>query len=282
MDPANIYFDENDAYNYFKLFPNVRLTYKINQQNRFSVFYNRRIDRPGEPELRMFAKSDDHELLKVGNPYLRPQFTQSAEVAYKTIWQSGSVFLSAYYRYTENPFMRIYSMDETNDLYDVVIKSYANTGSATNKGTELVFSQKIIDKLKLSGNVNFYQNNIHAFTGEFLFPFKHNFNISERKDYSWDVKVNSTLELKNDLHLQLTAIYFAPKNIPQGRQLSRSSVDMGLKKLIFNKKGEINLSFSDIFNRYGLRQEIVGDGFKALYENYYETQVVRLGFRYKF
>jgi len=49
-----------------------------------------------------------------------------------------------------------------------------------------------------------------------------------------------------------------------------------------NGKGEILFSFSDIFNRFGIRQELQGDGFSALYENYFETQVVRAGFKYKF
>lgn len=282
MDPANMYFNKNDSYNYLEFFPNVRITYKFNARNKLSAFYNRRIDRPGEPELRMFAKSDDHELLKVGNPYLRPQFTQSFELAYKTIWESGSVFLSAYYRSTMSPFMRIYSIDNTNELYEVIIKSYANTGSSTNKGMELVFSQSVSDILKINGSFNFFENNIHAYLGEILFPYKHSFEIEESLDYTLDMKLNTTFNLKNDVHIQLTGVYIAPRNIPQGKELSRSSLDLGIKKLILHKKGELNLSFTDMLNQYGLRQEIEAEGFSVRYENYYETQVIRIGFKYKF
>lgn len=88
----NIYYAENDAYNYFRLYPNFRFTYKASDRNSVSLFFNRRVDRPGEPELRAFPKYDDPELLKVGNPYLRPQFTQTVELAYRRNWESGSVF----------------------------------------------------------------------------------------------------------------------------------------------------------------------------------------------
>ncbi len=54
-----------------------------NENNSLSLYFNRRIDRPGEPELRVFPKYDDPELLKVGNPYLRPQFTNTYELSYK-------------------------------------------------------------------------------------------------------------------------------------------------------------------------------------------------------
>jgi len=83
IDPANIYYTKNEAYDYFSFFPNVRLTWKLNDRNKLSAFVNRRVDRPGEFELRPFPKYDDPEILKTGNPYLRPQFTTTFELAYK-------------------------------------------------------------------------------------------------------------------------------------------------------------------------------------------------------
>jgi hypothetical protein len=41
-------------------------------------------------------------------------------------------------------------------------------------------------------------------------------------------------------------------------------------------------SRGEIFNDFGIKQEISGDGFTAVYENFYETQIVSLGFKYKF
>jgi len=282
IDPENIYYDQDDAYDYLELFPNVRLSYKMNQHHRLSVFYNRRIDRPGEPELRIFAKSDDQELLKVGNPYLRPQFTQAFEVAYRFKWESGMAFLAGYYKLIEDPYMRVYTEDTTNTSYDVIIKTYANTGSAKNAGLELVFSQQILKIWKLSGNANYYKNSIDAYEGSLLFPYPHTFAIGNSVAYVWDAKLSNHFTINENLELQLTAVYFAPKNIPQGKQLSRSSIDFGLTQKILKGKGEISFSASDIFNTFGIRQEIEGEGFTVTYENYYETQVFRVGFKYRF
>jgi len=282
MDEENIYYEQNDSYDYFKLFPNIRLSYNFDENNIISVFYNQRIDRPGEPELRMYPKSDDHELVKVGNPYLRPQDTKSVEIGFKTDWEKGSLFFAGYFRSINNPYMRVYTEDTSNTNYDVILKSYANTGKATNLGFELVFSQEVFEFWELSGNLNIYQNKIDAYIGTLLFPYEHTFNVEQTTDNTWDCKIINTFALPNEFQIQLTGLYFAPKNIPQGKQLSRSSIDVGIKKKIWSGKGEVTFAFTDIFNQFGLQQEVNGEGFTAYYENYYETQAIRIGLKYKF
>jgi len=281
--PENTYYEKKkDSYSYFELFPSTRLSYKFNEKNSFSVFYNRRVDRPGEPELRIFPKYDDPELLKVGNPYLRPQFTQTFEVAYRNKWERGSLFFATYYRLIDDPYSRVYSIDTSNTLYNIVNKIYQNTGSGSNTGFEVIFSQDIADLWKISISLNAYRNVIDPYTGTLLFPIDREFIIERTEDNTWDMKFNNQLRLPAGIQLQINYVYYAPKNIAQGRQLARSSLDLGVKKSFFKERGELNLSFSDILNRFGVRQEIEGEGFRAVYENFYETQVVQLGFRYKF
>ncbi len=282
LDPANAYYPANDAYDYFRLFPNIRFTYKINDTNRLSAFYNRRVDRTGEPELRVFPKFDDPELLKVGNPYLRPQFTQSFELAYKYLWSSGSAYLAGFHRIIDDPFMRVFAIDSSNTAYTIINRVYQNTGGATNTGVELILTQDIEDVAKLSGSFNWYNNHIEAYTGTILFPYERPFSINESDDTTWDFKLNALLNLPKEIQLQLTGIYYAPKNIPQGRQLSRSSVDVGVKKSLMQGKGEFTFSISDMFYKFGIRQEIIEEAFTARYENNYETQVMRVGFNYTF
>ncbi len=282
LDPDNIYYDSNDNYDYFELFPSVRFTYKLNNTNKLSLFYNRRVDRPGEPELRIFPKYDDPELLKVGNPYLRPQFTNSVELAHRYRWDSGSLFTAIYHRNIYGAYQRIFSIDNRNSDYDIVNRIYQNTGKSTNTGLEILFSQEITDYWKLTSSINLYHNVIDAFQGTLLFPFERPFIIDNTTDEAGDFKITNTFTLPWNLEAQMTGLWYSDRNIPQGTELARSSIDVGFKKSIWDKKGEITLSATDLFNRFGLRQRINGQDFTALYENYYETQIVRAGFNYKF
>ena len=281
LDPTNTYYPNNDAYDYFELFPSVRFTYKLNDNNKISAFYNRRIDRPGEPELRVFPKYDDPELLKVGNPYLRPQFTDAFEVAHKYSWNSGSLFSAVYHRIIQEQYMRIFSIDDSDPNYDIVNRIYQNTGRATNTGMELLMSQDLTQNWSLSSTVNWYSNAIANYEGSVRFPFVRPFTIEASTANAWNAKLTSEIGLSSEFTFQLTGVYYSDKNIPQGRELARSSVDLGIKKSLWNNKAELTFSATDIFNRFGIRQEVRNEGFTATYQNYFETQLFRLGLKYK-
>lgn len=282
ISPENIYYNPpTDSYDYFELFPNIRLTYKINSKHRFSAFYNRRIDRPSEGDLRIFPKYDDPELLKVGNPYLRPQYTQNVELAYKYIWGSGSVFVAGYHKMIDDSFTRIYAADERNTQQNIINKVYQNTGQSTNTGVEIVFDQKVTKYWSLTGSANWYKNKIDAYTGMMYFPYERPFRIEASSDNPWYAKLSNQLSVWDDMTIQLSGSYFAPKGTVQGEELSRWGVDMGLKKAMAKGKVELTLSATDIFNTMGIRQQINGDGFKAVYENFYETQIFSIGVKVK-
>ena len=115
-----------------------------------------------------------------------------------------------------------------------------------------------------------------------LFPIQRPFVVERSQDNTWDIKVNNLIEFEDGLEFQISVVYYAEKNIAQGRQAARSSVDLGLSKAIMDDKAEIVFSFVDVFNDFGIKQFISGDCFDVVYENYYETQVLTLGFNYQF
>ena len=191
----NIYYDGSDAYDYFEIFPNVKLTYRLDHANRVIAAYNRRVDRPGEPELRIFPKYDDPELLKVGNPYLRPQFTNALEVGYGRSWTGGSASAALYYRDIEDAFFRIFAIDDSNPNYDILNRIFENAGNSTQTGVEVVLEQAIGDPWRLSGSVNWYQNDIDAFEATLLFPTRRAFALAASSDDTWDVTLNNQIQL---------------------------------------------------------------------------------------
>lgn len=270
---------KSDGYSYTQPFPNLRFGYKIDDRNRLSLFYNRRVDRPNEVDIRIFPKYDDAEIIKVGNPALRPQFTNTIELGYKSNWSDGYLFTSVYHKMMDAAINRIAStVQGSNLIYNV----FQNAGKSYTSGAEIFITQNIKKMLSLNLSFNGYRNTIEAFTVINKYPTENTFSAKKQQIYSGNVKLNSTVHLPKQLDLQLTAIYLAPDIIPQGKIYERFSIDIGLKKSVQKGKGEIYFNATDIANTLRIKKEVQGDGFKYISADFYETQVLRLGYSYKF
>jgi outer membrane cobalamin receptor len=241
--------------------------------------YNRRIDRPGEPELRIFPKYDDPELLKVGNPYLRPQLTHVLELGVGRSWDAGSVRASAYHRDISDAFQRVLAIDASNPNYDIVNKIYQNVGRSRQTGIELTAEQQFAGPWRVSGAINWFVNDIDALETTLFFPTPRPFTLAASKDDTWDFTINNRVQLPQSAEVQLSYVYYAGRNVPQGRELARSSLDLAASYPFRNDRAEIVFTFTDIFNDFAIQRETEGDGFTALYENLLESQVATLGVR---
>lgn len=270
---------KSDGYAYTQPFPTLRLGYKFNDRNKLSLFYNRRVDRPNEVDIRIFPKYDDAEIIKVGNPALKPQFTNSFELGYKTSWQRGYFYTAAYHRMADATITRI---STTIPGSTVIYAIFQNVNKSYNTGLEAVFTQEVTKWYSFNLNLNGYHNRIDAFNVNNLYPVPHTFNASAQGIYSGNAKFNNTFHFKKDIDAQVTAIYLAPDLIPQGKIGSRFSLDLGIKKKIQKGKGELFLNAIDLLNTMNIRREIVGNDFNYVSTDYYETQVVRIGYNYKF
>lgn len=270
---------KSDGYDYTQPFPNFRLAYKINDGNKLSLFYNRRVDRPNEVDIRIFPKYDDAEIIKVGNPALRPQFTNSFELGYKTSWKSGYFYSAYYYRFANATITRISTIVPNSNLIYAI---FQNAGKSNNTGLEVVLNQEVAKWYSFNINANAYYNQIDAFTVENLYPVPHIFSADKQTIFSGNVKLNNNFHLPKNFDFQVTAVYLAPDIIPQGKIGQRFSLDLGLKKSIQKGKGELFFNANDLLNTMVIKKDIQGNGFRYTSSDYYETQVIRLGYSYKF
>ncbi|MCW3079379.1 TonB-dependent receptor [Segetibacter sp.] len=270
---------KSDGYTYTQPFPNVRLAYKLNDNNKVSFFYNRRVDRPNEVDIRIFPKYDEPELLKVGNPALRPQFTNSFELGYKSNISKGSIYTALYHRIIDGTITRIATqVPGSTILYNV----FQNAGRSYNTGAEVVLQQNISKAFSYNASANVYRNRINSFSVVNRYPVPSVYTSETDNATSGNVKLNGLFHLPKQVDVQLTGIYLAPDIIPQGRIGSRLSVDLGIKKQVQKGKGELFLNGTDILNTLNIRKDIKGNGFRYETVDYYETQVFRLGYSYKF
>jgi len=270
---------KSDGYDYAKPFPNLRFGYKFNDYNKLSLFYNRRVDRPNEVDIRIFPKYDEPEVLKVGNPTLRPQFTNRIELGYKLSWETGNLFTALYQLNTDATITRIGTIVPGNTI---IYNIFQNAEKSANTGTEIVLEQELSAKVSFNTSFAIYRSTFDAFTIENKYPVPTKYSMNAQQITSGNAKLNGMFKLPKQADIQLSFIYLARDIIPQGKIGSRFSLDLGAKKQIQKGKGELFLNANDLLNTMQVKREIIGNGFRLNSTDYFETQVFRLGYSYKF
>ncbi len=270
---------KSDGYHYFQPFPNVRAAYKFDDANKLSLFFNRRVDRPNEVDIRIFPKYDEPELIKVGNPALQPQYSTSVEMGYKTSWSKGSVYAAAYHRIVDGTITRIATQVPGSVLlYNV----FQNAGRSRSTGSELVWQQTVSPKLSLSANANAYRRSVDAFAVVNQYPVPVRYSAARQQLTSGNAKLSVTMKFPRDWQTQISNVYLAPDLLPQGRIEGRYSLDLGMKKSVQQGKGEIVVNATDLLNTMQAQRTIRGTDFRLVSTDYLETQVIRVGYSRKF
>lgn len=278
IDPGHNTYS-SAGYSYLQPFPNARFAYKIKEGSRIQLALSRRVDRPTEGDLRIFPKYDDPGFLRIGNPGLQPQFTWRGELGYKRDLPKGYVYAAAYHRITSDILTRIVTGSESStQLYTIA----QNAGQGTNSGLELVLEHALGDEIKASLNGNIYRNAIDAFTTVNAYPRPTPYAALRQELTSGNVKLNTRYTMRKDLEIQITGIWLARDIVPQGSMDERWSVDMGVVWKPASAKSTLTLSATDILNTMRVRQTVIGEDFRIVSTNYYETRAVRLTWAWNF
>ena len=159
---------------------------------------------------------------------------------------------------------------------------FQNAGRSFNTGLEALFSQKINSWYSINANAIIYRNQINAFSVWNQYPVLKQYNATQQLFYSGNIKILNTFKLNKNSEAQINFLYFAPDIIPQGKTFDRFSCDLSYKQVIAKSKLEWFVNASDLFNTMNVRKQVQGQGFTYTSNDYYETQVIRVGITKKF
>ncbi|HET6995057.1 MAG TPA: TonB-dependent receptor [Chitinophagaceae bacterium] len=281
-------------------FPSLFLTQKLKGNQDLQLNYSRRINRPNFFQLFPFTDYSDSLNLSRGNPNLKPEFTNSIELAYqKTFPKSNSLLISVYYKYTTDLITR-YQSQEINPVTDslVFVNTFINANSSFVGGLEIISKNKLAKWWDITTNLNLYTSKINS--NDPLVTTVGQMN-------SWFAKVNNTFKLPKNLSLQLSGDYnsktvlspggsassggggmgrgFGPNvsGSSQGYSKPTYGVDAALRyEFLKNKTASLTLSVSDIFKTR--KSDVVTQAYSFTQESYRtrDQQFFRLNFAYRF
>ncbi|MFK8103522.1 MAG: TonB-dependent receptor [Saprospiraceae bacterium] len=234
---------------YLNFFPSVHLTYDLPKSNAIQVSYSRRLKRPRFWFLNPFFTLSDNRNRFTGNPNLDPEFTDSYEIGHVKYWSKGSLGSAIFYRHTTGVMQRIIFDVQEIDSLIVSFRRPENLATQDDIGIEFNFSYDPFKWWKLSGDVNFFRSITDG----------SNINSTFTADtYTMRGRMTSrTTILETDVQLRFN--YRAPRETTQGRRESMSSLDVGISRDVFKKKGTLTLSVSDLFQTRRRRGTTITD-----------------------
>ena len=255
--------------NYFRIYPSVHFSYKLNDLNELQLNYSHRIRRPEGDEMNPFPEYADPYNLRQGNPKLKPADVHSIEMGYQYKKNSTTFLSTLYYRYTYNGMT-----DITRYLNDTVkLTTRENLTKSGSAGLELVLAKTIGNLGNINLSTNTFYNRIDA----------SNLGYSSNKSIiSWSANLSAGINLSKSTVLQITSSYSAESLTPQGKQLPTFVINTGFKKEFLNRKLVLIATVSDVFN--SLKNRSIIDT-PELYEKTINTRSARIiyfGITYSF
>ena len=214
--------DSSFKINYpISLFPSAFITYRIADGQDFQANYSRRINRPSFWQLLPFIDNTDPLNLTIGNPNLRPSFTNSFEVNYSYLYGRGNnLLISAYYKHSTdlvtnysyigpNPDTTINKSDSVNFF------TYANAQSSSAYGLEITNRITIAKFWDLTANINFFNSKIEG--GSDLKGV-----VATQQLWSYFAKLNNNFKFKHGYSIQLSANYQSKTVLPASSGSARN------------------------------------------------------------
>lgn len=290
------------------LFPSAFITYKITDKQDLQLNFSRRINRPSFFQLLPVYDFSDPQNPSVGNPALKPEFTNSFEFSYNNNYKKNANFLAtAYFKYSTNLITRYIYKDINRNVAEgqtandsLYYTSSINANNSYTYGLELTNKFPVTKWWDLTLNVNLYNSQINAtLPGQTI----------DNSIVSWFAKTNSSFKLGKGFTVQLSSNSRSKIIIPQGQGGGRMGggggmmfgggqqtlaqgytkpryydVDLAIRKdwtWKKNRGGSLTLSWNDVFRQ---ATETYTEAVYFTQETYRmrDPQVLRLNFSYRF
>lgn len=259
--------DEENEMDYLKFFPNLQLNQKVSENYELTYSYNRRIKRPAYDRLNPFLFFLDPYNVVVGNPNLRPQFSNLFSINQNFF---GKYNLSLQYESIDDYETEVFIVDEETGITQV-------TGGNLDNYTSYMAS--LIAPLEIT---SFWNSN-----NTFLINYQDNQTVIDGIDVVNEslfylLQSNHQINLPADFKLELNATVQGPMTAGIYYLEPMQWLDGGIKRSFVDNKLDVTLRFTDIFRSQDLMITSEIGQSKLGINQYFNPQAVSLNLRYNF
>ncbi len=254
--------------NRFDFFPSGHFAYTLFDKSQLMASYSRRINRPRGRDLDPFESYRDQYTIRVGNPDLKPEYTNSYELSYMKHFGKSFVSIESFYRVTNNSISRLNELGDDNILYETTV----NLNNDYSLGGELMGNINFAEWLQVNSSVSVYHYKIEDDSGD---------GYIERESTNIDGRFNSTFKFSSNSRMQLTGIYRGPSVSVQGERKGMFYTNISYRHDLWNKKLTATFSVQDILGTAKRKGSSSGTNFISNYAFKREPRILMLTLSYK-
>lgn len=220
------------------LFPGVYFSKKLKNTQELQVNFSRKISRPNFFQLMPFIMFSDKQNIRIGNPQLKPEFKNIAELNYNKTYTKGSYLGSGYFRYEEQPITDVAYPSQFDPT--VLVNTTVNGKNSIRYGIEHTIKYTFFKNLDVTLNTNAYYIYINGTVVQGQPDVK-------AEGYAYNAKATFSYKFPKQLTLQVNGNYESPRILLLGYSNPVYSMDVSVNKMI-GTKWIINATLSDAFN----------------------------------
>lgn len=253
--------------NYIDYFPSVHTSYKFTKKFSLQLGYSRRIYRPHMWDLNPFNSLRDNMNMFTGNPYLKPEYTNSFELTGIQNFEMASFNIAAFHRRTNNVINETVTVEE-----NASITSPKNIGESFNTGVEVNGKTEPFRWLAFLGDFNWTH---YRRTGNYE---SQDFDFENTK---WSARFTSKFKLPAHIDVEFKVRYRSKYKELEQDMAENFSANFGIRKKLLKGRAIINLSVRDAFNtnRHKFSSSTSSYYFS---ENHWHGRHITLGFSFGF
>jgi len=215
------------------LFPTFHSSFKLIKKLSIQAGYSRRIYRPVLWQLNPFFNIRNNFNIRKGNPNLRPEYSDSYELAAIYNISGLSINCSFYKLNTKDEITYVTTLQ--NNISETAPE---NLGTNNANGIEVNGKLEIGKKIVITSDFNLNRFNRRGVWGT------QNFNFNGTR---WSSELRSKIKFPKDLDAELTLNYLSDYRTVDGERGPSRNLNFGIRKKIVGGRGVINLIVRDIF-----------------------------------
>jgi outer membrane receptor protein involved in Fe transport len=221
------------TWNNFGLYPSAHLALALPGNSRTSLSYSRRITQPQLFYMEPYVVYVDYYTAQRGNPFIKPEYTNSVEWGYNKSFGNNSASGALFYRARKDKIERVRVPYHTG----VTLDSMANVGSDYSTGAELSTMLQLKNWWSFDANGSLY-----------YYKVKNEYKIDgkDAESWNWQLAINNNFDLGKNTRARLEAYYVGPSVSTQGRVEDFFYMNLTVRQQLFNRRLIASLSVRDM------------------------------------